>query len=165
MTTTERLGLPLLAAGQAQKELTHNEALSLIDLAVARTAESADLATPPASPLPGQCWIVPSGGSDAWDGRDQQIAGWTVNGWRFIAPRIGWSCQVLDRGHSLRFDGSIWLDEGTREDGFYVANERIIGPREAPIANPDGGSTIDTEARDAINGLLSCLRSHGLIAT
>ncbi len=31
--TTARLGLPLLATGQAQKETTHNEALALIDLA------------------------------------------------------------------------------------------------------------------------------------
>ena len=36
MTTndTPRWSLPLLAAGQAQKEMTHNEALSLLDLVV-----------------------------------------------------------------------------------------------------------------------------------
>ena len=31
---TPRFGLPLLAPGQAAKELTHNEALSLLDLLV-----------------------------------------------------------------------------------------------------------------------------------
>lgn len=33
METTARLGLPLLAPGQAQKELFHNEALALVDAA------------------------------------------------------------------------------------------------------------------------------------
>ena len=32
--TTSRLGLPTLAAAQAQKEMTHNEALTLLDVAV-----------------------------------------------------------------------------------------------------------------------------------
>jgi hypothetical protein len=69
MGFTERLGLPLLAAGQAQKELTHNEALSLLDVAVGRAAESAGLVTPPALPEPGQCWIVASGGTGHWEDR------------------------------------------------------------------------------------------------
>lgn len=34
MDDTPRWTLPLLAAGQAQKEMTHNEALSLLDLIV-----------------------------------------------------------------------------------------------------------------------------------
>ena len=32
--TTARLTLPFLQSGQAQKELTHNEALTLLDIAV-----------------------------------------------------------------------------------------------------------------------------------
>lgn len=32
--TTVRLSLPLLQVGQAQKELSHNEALTLLDFAV-----------------------------------------------------------------------------------------------------------------------------------
>ncbi|MFX4817188.1 DUF2793 domain-containing protein, partial [Acinetobacter baumannii] len=56
--TTSRLALPLLAAGQAQKEMFHNEALALIDLALAAAVESVGLNTPPATPEDGQCWIV-----------------------------------------------------------------------------------------------------------
>lgn len=34
MTETPRLGLPLMAAAQAQKHVTHNEALMLVDALV-----------------------------------------------------------------------------------------------------------------------------------
>ena len=53
--TTARLGLPFLQAGQGQKELTHNEALAMLDIAVQPVVLEVGLATPPATPLPGQC--------------------------------------------------------------------------------------------------------------
>lgn len=65
MAQTDRLALPLLAAGQAQKEITHNEALGQLDMLVQLIVVSADLSAPPASPAEGQCWIVASGGSGA----------------------------------------------------------------------------------------------------
>ena len=50
MSDTPRLGLPLLAAGQAQKHVTHNDALMRLDalahLAVASRAQT----VPPGSP-------------------------------------------------------------------------------------------------------------------
>ena len=59
-----RLGLPFLAAGQAQKEVTHNEALALIDAGLSPAAETIGVTAPPSAPALGQCWIVggaPSG--------------------------------------------------------------------------------------------------------
>ena len=44
---TDRLRLPLLTAGQAQKEVTHNEALLLLDLLVHASVQSAGLTSPP----------------------------------------------------------------------------------------------------------------------
>lgn len=60
---TDRLGLPWLMAGQAQKELTHNEAMALLDIATCPSVESADVAVPPSGAMPGQCWIVAAGAS------------------------------------------------------------------------------------------------------
>ena len=86
---TDRFGLPLLAAGQAQKEMTHNEALTMLDLAIALTVERDDLSAPPSSPGAGLCWIIADGASGEWSGREGQIAGWTDAGWRFLLPRAG----------------------------------------------------------------------------
>lgn len=160
---TDRLGLPLLAAGQAQKELAHNEALLLLDLIAQPVAQSADLAAPPSSPVAGQCWIVASAATGAWSGRDGALAGWTDNGWRFAMPAEGWRAWVIDRSQTMRFDGSGWTDEEARSDGYFVDGERVVSVRQAAIANPSGGATIDVEARTALAAILVALRTHGLI--
>ncbi len=165
LTHTDRLALPLLAAGQAQKELVHNEALLLLDMVCQPVVQSADLAVPPALPLAGQGWIVATGGSDGWSGRDGAIAGWTAAGWRFVQPAAGWCAWVADRGCAMRFDGVDWVDEGTRSDGYFVGGERIIGARQAAISDPSGGTMVDAEARAAVHALLATLRTHGLIAS
>lgn len=61
---TAYCGFPLLAAGQAQKEITHNEALTLADALISGAVEAGPLNAPPSAPTPGQMWIVgdnPSG--------------------------------------------------------------------------------------------------------
>jgi hypothetical protein len=93
--------LPLIAAGQAQKEITHNEALGLIDIMVQLVVESAGLAMPPASPSYGQCWIVGTGGTGAWSGKDGAVAGWTANGWLFAVPPR-WLAGLGDRSGQRR---------------------------------------------------------------
>ncbi len=87
--TTDRLALPLLAAGQAQKEIFHNEALTFVDLLLQGAVEDHDVDDPPASPAAGQCWTVGASPSGDWTGRAGQVAGWTTGGWRFVLPRAG----------------------------------------------------------------------------
>lgn len=165
MAQTDRLGLPLLAAGQAQKEVMHNEALTRLDLLVQTIVESADLSTPPASPSPGDCWIVASGGAGDWADRDAALAGWTAGGWIFAMPQAGWRVWAIDRADTIRFDGTDWIDEALRADGLYIGDERVVGARQAAITSPVGGSVQDVEGRYAINVILTALRSHGLIET
>ena len=163
MAHTDRLRLPLLAAGQAQKELTHNEALLLIDASVQLAVDSADLAAPPGTPAPGQVWIVADGATGAWLDHDNEIAAWTSNGWLFVVPSAGWRAWVINRGHIVRFDGAVWIDEAARADGYYVEGERVIAARQAAISSPVGGATQDAEARASIDSILAVLRAHGLI--
>ena len=68
MNATARFALPLLHAGQAQKELFHNEALVLADGLLQPCVEALGLDTPPPSPAPGQCWIVGDSPTGAWAG-------------------------------------------------------------------------------------------------
>ena len=161
---TPRWALPHLFAGQAQKEVFHNEALARIDMLLHGEAESADEDVPPFSPDEGQCWIVADGASGSWLGQDGSVACWTGGGWRFAAPRAGLALQVVDRGHGMYFDGSDWQDAPVRDDGFYVGGERVAGTRQPAIANPAGGSSIDSEARSSLVAILNAMRSHGLIA-
>jgi len=163
MMETDRLGLPLLAAGQAQKEITHNEALGLIDLIAQAVVESADLSTPPAAPEAGRCWAVAAGAAGDWAGREGAIAGWTAAGWLFLTPAAGWRAWARDRGGMIRFDGAVWVDEPVRVDGFYLAGQRLVGTRQGAIAAPSGGATQDAEARGTIAAILAALRTHGLI--
>ncbi|MCE7798640.1 DUF2793 domain-containing protein [Sphingobium sufflavum] len=160
-----RLSLPLLAAGQAQKEMTHNEALQALDALVQPVVLSADRTAPPTEPAPGACWIVAVGAAGAWAGQDGTIAQWTAGGWRFSAPSDGWRCHVIDRSAGMVWGEGGWQDDLVRTDGIYLGGHRVIGPRSAAIAAPAGGATIDSSARLVINEILAMLRDHGLISS
>lgn len=163
METTPRWELPHLFAGQAQKEIFHNEALARIDMLLHGQVESAGETVPPAFPSAGQCWIVADGGSGDWDGRDGQVACWTEGGWRFVVPRAGLSLWVADSNHGRRYDGVNWRDEAVRADGLYVEGLRVAGPRLGAVPDPSGGMVVDAEGRVALGAILAVLREHGLI--
>lgn len=163
LDATSRWALPQLFAGQAQKEIFHNEALARIDMLLHGAVESVDVAVPPSSPSLGACWIVAPDGAGDWDGWDGALACWNEGGWRFVAPRVGLALWVGDRAHVMRYDGVGWHDGVVREDGLYLADQRVVGPRAGAIADPAGGATVDSEARAAIAALLGALRTHGLI--
>lgn len=159
--TTARLALPLLAAGQAQKEIYHNEALVRLDL-VAQAAAAGFANDPPADPEAGQCWILSAAPTGAWLGHAGEIAGWTEGGWRFIAPHEGMQLWLgTDSGFALFREGS-WRS-GEAHGRLFVEGEQIIGPRGPAIAEPVGGTVVDAEARAAIFAVLVALRAHGLI--
>jgi hypothetical protein len=109
MNDTARLSLPFIMAGQALKHITHNDALNRLDALVQPVVESAALATPPTSPLPGEAWVVPSGATGAWAGHAHEIAAWQDGAWSFFDPAEGW--QVFDRASDalLIFSGSAWV--------------------------------------------------------
>jgi len=76
MSETPSLGLPLLAAEQAQKHVTHNEAISALDALVQLAVKDRGLAAPPGSPAAGDRYIVAAGASGAWAGHESEIAAW-----------------------------------------------------------------------------------------
>ncbi|WP_371345284.1 DUF2793 domain-containing protein [Ancylobacter sp. IITR112] len=107
--TTPLLALPLLAAAQAQKHVTHNEALLRLDAAVQLAVLDRTRALPPAAPLPGDRHLVASGAGDAFAGHEGEIALYD-SGWHFLAPRAGWRAYVVAEGVTLLFDGSVWRE-------------------------------------------------------
>lgn len=162
--TTARLALPLLQPGQAQKELYHNEALALLDLATQAVVEAMGVDTPPDAPDLGACWVVGSAPSGAWVGHAQAIAGWTSGGWRFVGPRDGLAVWNRAAGQVSRFVGGGWEHGVLSGHRLRIDGNQLVGPRGSAIDNPAGGTTIDAEARGAIAAILATLREHGLIA-
>lgn len=108
MTDTSNLTLPLLAAAQAQKHVTVNEALQRLDGVVQLTLRSRSEATPPGAVLEGECFGVPGGAVNAWAGRDGEVAQYVNGGWVFFTPKAGWRAFVADRGTTDLHDGSGW---------------------------------------------------------
>lgn len=163
MTTTTRFALPLIAPGQAQKELHHNEALVAIDAALHACVEEPPLDTPPPDPEEGETWIVAAGASGAWEGRVDSLATWTVGGWRFVAPVPGMTAWVRNAGSWAHWSGASWIEDTWPVAALAIAGNQVVGPRQPDVPSPSGGSTIDAEARAAIDLLIVTLKSHGLI--
>jgi hypothetical protein len=145
-SATPRLALPMLAVGQAQKEITHNEALVLIDALIAARAVEANAVTPPASPQAGQCWALGAAPTGVWQGKGGQLAIATAGGWRFCDVEDDFAVRIGNGGARWTRAGSGWI---------------------APpaLALPNGGSVIDSEARAAIAVLKSALAASGQLAS
>jgi hypothetical protein len=110
MTDTANLGLPLIAASQAQKHVTHNEALFGLDGLVQLAVLSASLAAPPAAPNEGERWIVAAGASGAWAGKTDQVAAYYDGGWLFFVPKPGWLAYNLATLTLLAWNGTAWVN-------------------------------------------------------
>ncbi len=99
--STARLGLPLLQAAQAQKHITHNEALAQLDHITQLVIEEAGGTTPPTSPAEGATYFVGTGASGDWLGQDGHLAAFFSGGWEFIAPQNGW--RIWDKARAALF--------------------------------------------------------------
>lgn len=108
--SSANLSLPFLMPAQAQKHVTHNEALLALDALVQLSLVSRGRATPPTEPEDGARYLIADGAQDAWSGMDGRIACFRDGSWGFHLPRTGWIAWVADEGHALVFDGSDWLD-------------------------------------------------------
>jgi len=110
MTDTPRLSLPVIEAAQAQKHVTHNEALALLDCLTQLAVESRSLAAPPASPAEGGCYIPAASATGAWSGWDNQLALFSGGGWLRLAPVPGLKAWVRDERLTLTYEDGVWRD-------------------------------------------------------
>ncbi len=108
MADTARLNLPLISPEQAQKHITHNEAITALDALVQLVVEARDLTAPPAEPVAGQSFIIGNPASGDWTGRDGQLASWTDGGWRYAAPAEGWRLWDRASGGFFVFYEGTW---------------------------------------------------------
>lgn len=120
MSSTARLDLPHIAASQAQKHVTHNDALEIIDALVHLAVESRSLSEPPPAPEAGARYLVPPGAGGAWSGQDGAVAAVDGEAWAYHRPQAGWRAFVRDEAQLLLFDGSAWAPLVRRAESFGV---------------------------------------------
>ena len=125
--TSTHLGLPYLLAAQAQKHVTHNEALRLLDAMVQLSVLDRTRTTPPASPADGDRHLVASGAAGLWAGWDLNVAFWTDGVWMRLVPRQGWLVWIAAEQVFVVWNGSAWDPVGVPQDVsdaiFSLAND------------------------------------------
>lgn len=106
--TTPKLNLPEILASQAQKHVTHNEALAALDVLVQLNVLDRDLNAPPGSPSEGQTYIVGPAPTGAWTGRANQVAAYVNSAWKYYVPATGWAAWIVDEAAAATWTGSSW---------------------------------------------------------
>ena len=118
---------------------------------------------PPADAQDGDCWIVGTAPLGEWTGHAGEIAGWTTGGWRFVPPVEGMAAWSLSAGAVVRRIHGAWTAETLTGAALVVGGQQVVGRRQPAVPTPQGGSTIDVEARNTLAAVMGALRAHGLI--
>ena len=138
--------LPYLVAAQAQKHVTHNEALRLLDAVVQLSVLDRDLTAPPASPADGDRYIVASGATGLWAGWDLNVTTWVDGVWMRLVPRPGWLAWIADEAVAAAWTGTIWKLVGVPQDVsdaiFSLVND--ADPTKRAVFSLSGISTATT---------------------
>lgn len=166
MSTSPDFGVPLIASQQVQPEVTHNEAVVLLTV-VQKGVINATTATPPGSPTEGDAYIVATSPTGAWVGKAKCIAVYYNGGWKFWPGNDSNGTQITP---STRHEGMRVWDQNLNalqvfDGSSWGAKYLLAAGIQSAVADASGGSTVDAEARTAINSLLSRCRTLGLIST
>lgn len=110
MPASPNLSLPFILPSQAQKHVTHNEGMQILDAVVQLAVRSATVSVPPTSPDQGARHILPANASGSWSGQGHKLAVFTENTWVFHDPKPGWVAWVEETKTLLAFDGTAWIN-------------------------------------------------------
>jgi len=132
--TTPNLSLPLLMQSQAQKHVTHNEALGRLDTLVQAVALTRAMTTPPSDANEGDCHIVPAGATGDWTGQEGRLAVYSQTAWAFISAKQGWQVFSIEDSAPLVFNGVEWTAQNTAN----AQPAQILGPVSMSEGAPTG---------------------------
>ncbi|MTH77213.1 DUF2793 domain-containing protein [Paracoccus aestuariivivens] len=139
--STTNLTLPLLLPAQAQKHVTVNDALMRLDGMVDLVLQSVSRTAPPSPVVEGQCWGVPAGAINEWEGQAGKIAIGANGGWVFVAPTFGRRAMIADRGMMAVHDGLVWVP-GAISMGLHGSG--MIASQLTEDVNISAGATVTT---------------------
>ncbi|SJZ85295.1 DUF2793 domain-containing protein [Consotaella salsifontis] len=108
MDKTANLAMPFILPAQAQKHVTHNEALEILDALVQCAVVDRSRSAPPEAPVEGERYLVAPGATGAWTGQEGAIAAFQAGDWAFLRPSAGFLVYVEAEALVLLYDGSGW---------------------------------------------------------
>lgn len=138
------LNLPYIQPAQAQKHVTHNEALRTLDALVQLSVLTQG--NTPDTPQTGARYIVGTDADGAWANRDNNVAVYAQDGWAFYIPSLGWQAYVLDTDQQVVWDGTAWRAPGRLDQALQVlgvnttadANNRFAVASPATLLTHEG---------------------------
>ncbi len=133
------LALPYIQPSQAQKHVTHNEALQRLDAIVQLCVEGFAQTQPPALPEEGLVFALGTAPTGVWSGQDNTLAVFQNGAWGFVTPRPGWRAFGHE-DNSLR----IWTGEAWEPPRPQLNNLEHIGI--ATTANETNRLAVASEA-------------------
>ncbi len=154
MSQSTRLGLPYLAAAQAQKHVTINESLRRLDALVQLSALSATTSAQPGSPTDGDIYLLPAGKTgDAWGAMANGALAYYRDGfWEELTLKAGWRVYIEDEDALYARGASAWARIAAEEerrliftpggDGvvsiYRIDTLRAQNPRTATVSGVSG---------------------------
>ena len=156
---TNNLRLPYIMAAQAQKHVTHNEALRLLDDVVQISVASRSLNEPPEDVSEGQSFIVATNSTGAWLNRENQIAGWQDGAWQFHEPRDGWVAWDQSSQGLVVFSSGSWQSIQTETESAALfginanadLNNKLTVKSDAVLMSHNGDNDGSGDMRLTVN--------------
>lgn len=108
--STRHYSLPLIAPAQAQKHVTHNEAIVGIDEIIDIVLVERGLNDPPALPSEGDRYSIGAAATGAWSGHANALAHFRDGTWVFLPLRPGLTVWVSSAALLAVWDGADWQD-------------------------------------------------------
>ena len=106
---TSNLSLPYIAASQAQKHVTHNEAIRILDGLVQLSVVEHGQSIPPTAPSDGDRFGLTDTPEGDWDGYPNHIAAFVDGSWTFYQPREGWRMWCQAQQTLLVYSHAQWV--------------------------------------------------------
>lgn len=140
---TPRLNLPFILPSQAQKHVTVNESLSLLDGLVHLSITQLNAETPPSEPRDGDMYMISGNPSGDWLGFADHVAIRSDGQWRFVRPHQGWTAWVEPLSALHVFQGGVWapLAEHVNASQINAGDNGIFARRLLPGLNIISQST------------------------
>lgn len=135
------LDMPYIQPSQAQKHVTHNEAIQSLDAVAQFSVLGLGATTPPPAPAIGECWGLGPGATGEWAGHDGEIALRAETAWAFLSPREGWRVWDRENAAMMVYRGGEWAAPAFSRLGINAtpdATNRLALASDATLFSHDG---------------------------